>query len=469
MKDSSDAPATAQNTSIKADDSKVPSMFRALANRNYQYFFAGQLVSLIGTWMQTIAEAWLVYKLTNSTVLLGLISFSGQIPVFFLAPIGGAIADRYDRRKVLICTQSAAMILTGTFAVLVLTDAMQISFLFVLAIALGLVNSFDIPTRQSFIVDLVKREDLTNAIALNSSMFNGARIVGPAVGGLLVASVGAGWCFAINSLSYIAVISGLLLISVQAKPKLVETNGSAVSRIVEGFSFVAKTSPIRSLLLLLGTVSLMGTPYSVLMPIFSDQILHGGAEGLGMLMGAAGVGALAGALTMAARKGLKGIGRWIALATAGFGTSIILFSFSRSFWLSAALLVPAGFAMMIQMSSSNTLIQSMVPDNLRGRVMAVYSMMFMGMAPLGSVLAGTLATHIGAPYTVAIGGTVCIGGAIIFALNLPAFRINAREIIVGLNMSSGSPVDRAIGDARILSQAPNKDLAKQKPAEANYN
>lgn len=463
MKDSSDS-SSPQNAQTEPANSKVPSMFRALSNRNYQYFFAGQLISLIGTWMQTIAEAWLVYKLTNSTVLLGLISFSGQIPVFFLAPIGGAIADRYDRRKVLICTQSAAMILTGTFAVLVLTGTMQSSFLFILAVALGLVNSFDIPTRQSFIVDLVKREDLTNAIALNSSMFNGARIVGPAIGGLLVASVGAGWCFALNAISYIGVIGGLLLIKVQKKEQVPQA-GSAVDKIVEGFSFVAKTSPIRSLLLLLGTVSLMGTPYSVLMPIFSDQILHGGAKGLGMLMGAAGIGALAGALTMAARKGLKGIGRWIAFATAGFGTSIILFSFSQSFWLSAALLVPAGFAMMIQMSSSNTLIQSMVPDNLRGRVMAVYSMMFMGMAPLGSVLAGTLATHIGAPYTVAIGGTVCIGGAIIFALNLPAFRINAREIIVGLNMSSGSPVDRAIGDARILSQAPNKELGERKTAK----
>lgn len=442
-------------------------MFRALKTRNYQYFFAGQLLSLIGTWMQTVAEAWLVYKLTGSTVLLGLISFSGQIPVFFLAPIGGAIADKYDRRKILIFTQSTAMILAGTFAFLTITGSMQIHHLFVLAVALGLVNAFDIPTRQSFIVDLVKREDLTNAIALNSSMFNGARIVGPAIGGLLVASVGAGWCFAINSVSYIAVITGLLLIKIDVK-KTIEQTGTAVSRIVEGFTFVAKTSPIRSLLLLLGTVSLMGTPYSVLMPIFSDQILNGGAEGLGLLMGAAGVGALAGALTMAARKGLKGIGRWIALATAGFGTSIILFSFSRSFWLSALLLVPAGFAMMIQMSASNTLIQSMVPDNLRGRVMAVYSMMFMGVAPLGSMLAGTLATtRLGAPYTVAIGGAVCIGAAALFASNLEAFRRNAREIIVGLNMSSGSPVDRAIGDARILSQAPNKDLGERKPVGAN--
>lgn len=411
--------------------------------------------------MQTVAEAWLTYRLTGSTVLLGLISFSGQIPVFFLASIGGAIADKYNRQRILVITQSLAMVLSGTFAFLVLTNSIQVEHLFILAVLLGLVNSFDIPTRQSFIVDLVKREDLTNAIALNSSMFNGARIVGPAVAGILVAYVGEGWCFAINSVSYIAVIAGLLLIKLPVR-KRVPLPGSTVSNIVEGFRFVAKTSPIKSLMLLLGTVSLMGTPYSVLMPIFSDRILNGGAQGLGFLMGAAGIGALTGALTMAARKGLKGIGRWIAFATAGFGTSIILFSFSRVFWLSALFLVPAGFAMMIQMSASNTLIQSMVPDNLRGRVMAVYSMMFMGMAPLGSVLAGTLATHIGAPYTVAIGGAACIGGAILFASNLEAFRRNAREIIVGLNMSSGSPVDRAIADARILSsQAPNKDLGER--------
>lgn len=446
-------------------NSRFSAVFRALKNPNYRYFFAGQLISLIGTWMQTVAEAWLVYKLTGSTVLLGLISFAGQIPVFFLAPIGGAIADKYNRQRILIFTQSASMILAGTFAVLTLTGAMQISHLFILAISLGLVNSFDIPTRQSFIVDLVKREDLTNAIALNSSMFNGAHIVGPAIAGLLVASVGEGWCFAINAVSYTAVIGGLLLIKIN-KQKISPIAGSTVSKITEGFRYVAKNSPIRSLLLLLGTVSLMGTPYSVLMPIFSDQILNGGAQGLGFLMGAAGIGALAGALTMAARKGLKGIGRWIAFATAAFGTSIILFSFSRNFWLSALLLVPAGFSMMIQMSASNTLIQSMVPDSLRGRVMAVYSMMFMGMAPLGSMLAGTLATHIGAPYTVALGGIVCIGAAILFASNLEAFRRNAREIIVGLNMSSGSPVDRAIGDARILSQAPNKNLEERDLIEA---
>jgi MFS family permease len=442
----SDAKKIGNNT----EDSRLPEMFRALKHRNYQYFFVGQLLSLIGTWMQTVAQSWLVYRLTGSTVLLGLISFSGQIPVFLLAPVGGAIADKYNRQRILQITQTAAMILASVLTILTLTDTIQVWHIFLLSALLGLANAFDIPTRQAFIVDIVRREDLTNAIALNSSMFNGARIVGPAVAGILVASVGEGWCFGINALSYIAVLTGLFLIKIQAQRK-VPVPGSAVSNIVEGFKFVAKTSPIRSLLLLLGVVSLMGSPYAVLMPIFADQILKGGASGLGILMGASGVGALAGALALAARKSLRGLGRWIAFASAGFGTCLILFSFSSSFWLAAAFLVPAGFAMMVQMASSNTLVQSMVPDNLRGRVMAVYSMMFMGMAPLGAMFAGTVAQNIGAPYTVAIGGAVCIVGAIIFGLNLDEFRSEAREIIIALNMASGSPVDRATGESAILA------------------
>lgn len=439
-------------------------MFRALKHRNYRYFFSGQLLSLIGTWMQTVAQSWLVYRLTGSTVLLGLISFSGQIPVFLLAPVGGAVADKYDRQRILKITQTAAMMLASILTILTLTESIQVWHIFLLSALLGLANAFDIPTRQAFIVDIVRREDLTNAIALNSSMFNGARIVGPAVAGILVASVGEGWCFGINAFSYIAVLTGLFLIKIQAHRK-VPVPGSAISNIVEGFKFVAKTSPIRSLLLLLGVVSLMGSPYAVLMPIFADRILNGGASGLGILMGASGVGALTGALVLAARKSLRGLGRWIALASAGFGTCLILFSFSRSFWLSALFLVPAGFSMMVQMASSNTLVQSMVPDNLRGRVMAVYSMMFMGMAPLGAMFAGTVANHIGAPYTVAVGGAVCIAGAIIFGLNLKGFRSEAREIIIALNMASGSPPERATGASALLAlqedQTEEREVAPQ--------
>jgi MFS family permease len=456
--------ADAEKTEIQAKDSRLPEMFRALKHRNYQYFFVGQLLSLIGTWMQSVAQAWLVYRLTDSTVLLGLISFSGQIPVFLLATLGGAIADRYNRQRILQITQTIAMILATVLTILTLTGAIEVWHIFVIAALLGLTNAFDIPTRQAFIVDIIERKDLTNAIALNSSMFNGARIIGPAVAGLLVASVGEGWCFGINAVSYIAVLTGLFLIRIETQRKTAAA-GSAISNIIEGFKFVAKTSPIRSLLLLLGLVSLMGSPYAVLMPIFADQILNGGASGLGILMGASGVGALAGALALAARKSLKGLGRWIALASAGFGTCLILFSFSRSFWLSAAFLVPAGFAMMIQMAASNTLVQSMIPDELRGRVMAVYSMMFMGMAPLGAMFAGTVAQNIGAPYTVAIGGAVCIIAAAVFALNLKEFRSEAREIIIALNMASGSPPERATGASALLAlreaESEERELAPQ--------
>lgn len=423
---------------------------RALRHRNFQLFFGGQLISLIGTWMQSVAQAWLVYRLTGSTVALGMVGFSGQIPVFLLAPIGGAVADRYGRRRILVGTQSAAMLLALVLAALTLMDAVRVWHIFVLAALLGLVNAFDIPTRQAFVVDMVGKEDLMNAIALNSSMFNGARIVGPAVAGVLVASIGEGWCFFANGVSYIAVIVGLLLMDITWHRR-VPLAGSARAEIGEGFRFVRRTSPVRALLLLLGVVSLMGMPYAVLMPIFADRILHGGARGLGLLMGASGVGALAGALTLAVRQGVRGLGRWVALSCAGFGASLALFSLSRSFWLSAALLVPTGFSMMVQMAASNTLVQTMVPDALRGRVMAVYSMMFMGMAPFGALLAGMLAGHIGAPNTVALGGAVCIIGAIVFGLRLPALRHEARQIIVALQMAGGDPAEEVTGEGSVVA------------------
>ncbi|HEX9960469.1 MAG TPA: MFS transporter, partial [Pyrinomonadaceae bacterium] len=277
---------------------------------------------------------------------------------------------------------------------------------------------------------------------LNSSMFNGARIIGPAIAGILVSAVGEAWCFLGNAVSYIAVITGLLLMRM-AHRQIVASEGSAIEKIKEGFGFAAKTAPVRALLLLLGLVSLMGMPYAVLMPIFAEEILHGGVRGLGILMGASGSGALLAALLLASRKSIKGLGRWVAISSGAFGVFLILFSFSSSFWLSAALLVPAGFSMMLQMSSSNTLVQSMVPDELRGRVMAVYSMMFMGMAPLGALMAGSLAGIIGAPSTVALGGAVCIVGSIIFGLRLPKLRVEAREIIVALQMTGGEPAAKA--------------------------
>src|SRR5215467_11424925 len=386
-------------------ESRLKSSLRALRNRNYRLFFAGQLTSLVGTWMQTVAQSWLVYRLTGSATLLGIVGFAAQFPVLILAPIGGAVADTYPRRRSMLAIQTSAMLLAFPLAALTLLNRIQVWHVIVLAVLLGFVNAFDIPVRQSFIAEMVDREDLINAIALNSSMTNGARIIGPAIAGILVSLVGEGWCFLINGLSYLAVIIGLLFITA-GKQAPHEQHVSHVQTILEGFRFVLNTQPIRTLLALLGVVSFMGMPYSVLMPIFADHILNGGASGLGILMGFSGLGALMGAITLAGRQGVRGLGTWVMFASGGFGVSLILFSISRLFWLSALLLLPVGFGMMVQLASSNTLIQSMIPDRLRGRVMAVYSMMFMGMAPFGALFAGVLANRLGAPITVALGGAV---------------------------------------------------------------
>jgi MFS family permease len=418
---------------------KWATTLRALRHRNFQLFFSGQLISLTGTWMQSVAQAWLVYRMTKSALLLGSVGFASQIPVFLIAPIGGIAADRSNRQRLVIATQVFSMILAGILALLTLSGHVQVWHIFVLAALLGVVNAFDIPGRQSFLIDMVGKEDLMNAIALNSSMFNGARVVGPAVAGILVAKIGEGWCFAANAISYIAVIIGLLLMNVHSTPRI--SKHSPLEDIVEGFRWVNHTRIIRALLLLIGLVSLVGMPYTVLMPVFADKILHGGARGLGILMGATGVGALFGALTLAAKTGgVKGLGRWVTITCATLGISLFCFSFSTSFWLSAALLLPAGYSMMLQMACSNTLIQTMVPDRLRGRVMSVYSMMFMGMAPFGAFFGGAFANRIGAPITVAAGGVACILGAIWFGRALPELRIEARRLIVAQGLAGGDPV-----------------------------
>jgi len=416
----------------------LPATLRALRHRNFQLFFSGQLISLIGTWMQSVAQAWLVYRLTGSSFLLGSVGFASQFPVFLVAPLGGIVADRWNRQKVVIGTQTASLILAFILAGLTLTGLVRVWHIFVLAALLGVVNAFDIPGRQAFLVDMVGKEDLMNAIALNSSMFNGARIIGPAIAGVLVAKIGEGWCFFVNGVSYIAVIIGLFLMRV-SPPTYRRTEASPLAHIIEGFRFVRHTAPIRAILLLLGLVSFVAMPYTVLMPIFADRILHGGARALGILMGATGVGALLGALTLATKTDVRGLGRWVAYSCGSFGFSLILFAFSRNLWLSAFLLLPVGFAMMLQMSSSNTLIQTMVPDDLRGRVMAVYSMMFMGMAPFGAFFAGALADRLGAPVTVTMGAIAAIGGAALFWLRLPSFRVEARRLIVAQAMTGGDP------------------------------
>jgi MFS family permease len=422
----------------------LPATLRALRYRNFQLFFGGQFISLIGTWMQNVAQAWLVYRITGSSVALGAIGFSSQIPVFLLAPVGGIVADRFPRQRVVIATQSASMLLALALAALTLLDAVRIWHVFVLAALLGVVNAFDIPARQSFIVEMVGKADLMNAIALNSSIFNASRVLGPAIAGILVANIGEGWCFFANGVSYIAVIAGLLLMHVERRERVAQT-GSTLAHVLEGFRFVLDSPPVHALLMLLGVVSLTGMPYAVLMPIFADRILHGGAAGLGWLMGASGVGALGGALLMASRENLKGLSRWVAVAASGFGAGLVVFSFSRNLHLSEALLVPIGFAMIIQMASSNTLIQSMVPDRLRGRVMSVYSMMFMGMAPLGSLAAGAAAHRFGAPLTVAGGGVICMAAAGVFWLRLPQIRTHARRLMVAQQMAGGDPPQEMTG------------------------
>jgi MFS family permease len=421
---------------------QLPPPLRALRSRNYRLFVSGQLVSLIGTWMQSVAQSWLIYRFTGSAALLGLTGFASQFPVFVLAPLGGVVADRLHRQHVLIATQSIMMVLALILAALTLSGYVQAWHVFLLASLLGVTNAFDIPARQAFLVEMVDHGDIVNAVALNSSMLNGARIVGPAVAGIVVAAVGEGWCFLLNAISYVAVIGALLLMHVRPRVGL-HAAVSAWASVVEGFTYSWHTRSVRALLLLLGLVSLMGMPYTVLMPIIADRILHGGPHAYGLLLSASGVGALVGAALLTMRRHIEGLSHWVALSAIGFGVVLIAFSFSHALWLSTLLLVPAGFFMMIEMASSNTLIQSTVPDRLRGRVMAVYSMMFMGMAPIGALAAGMLAAPLGAPATVALGGAICIAGGLTFGAALPRQPDRLRRLIVTQQAAAGAPPDEA--------------------------
>jgi MFS family permease len=409
---------------IPSASSRISGGFRALRHRNFQLFFGGQLISLIGTWMQSVAQAWLVYRMTGSAVLLGIVGFASQIPVLLLSPLGGIVADRYRKRRIVVGTQTAYMALAFILAWLTLTARVHVWHIVVLAALVGVVSAFDIPARQSFFIEIVGKDDLQSAIGLNSSIFNGGRIIGPATAGILVASIGEGWCFFVNGVSFLAVIFGLLLMRVEDRAGA-RSGREALEDVLEGFQYALGSPTVLSLLLLVAVVSIVGVPYTVLMPIFADRILHGGARALGLLMGATGVGAVMGALTLAMRQGMRGMGRLAALAAGGFGASLVLFSLSRSFWLSVVLLIPVGFAVMLQMSATNTMLQVTSPDHLRGRVMALYSMMFMGMMPFGSLGAGFVAERLGAPATVALGGAACMMAAAVFARRLTQLRAEA--------------------------------------------
>lgn len=387
--------------------------FRALQHRNFQLFIGGQLVSLIGTWMQTTAQLWLVYKLTGSAALLGLFGFANGIPILVLASVGGYVGDRYNRWYGVIVTQTVSMLLAFVLAGLTLAGLIREWEIIFIAFLVGVVNAFDVPIRQAFLVQMTSKEDLPNAIALNSSIFNGARVVGPAIAGFAIAWVGEGWCFFLNGISFVAVIGALLAMRVvHTKPQ--PGKESPFRQFLEGFRYAMSDMPVRSALLLLSVLSLFGLQYSVFLPIFADSILHGGAKGMGFLMSSAGVGAVIGALYFAGRTTYTGLARWIAATAMICGIGLVIFSQSRYFLLSAAVIFFVGFAATVQMAATNTIVQSRVPDALRGRVMAVYATMFMGVQPVGSLIAGGIAKRIGAPYTLTIFGLFVLAASCVF-------------------------------------------------------
>ena len=397
-------------------------IFRSLKHRNYRLFFSGQGISLVGTWMQQIAMSWLVYRMSGSPLLLGVVAFSGRIPTLLFGPFAGVLADRTNKHRFIVITQTLSMVQAFALSALVLTGAVRIWQVIALSFILGCVNAFDIPIRQAFVVDMLeKKEDLGNAIALNSSLVNGARLIGPAIAGILIAALGEGLCFLFNGISYLAVIAALLMMKI-GKPAIPAEKKDFLKDLAEGFSYAFGFSPIKSILLLLALMSFLGMPYQVLMPIFAGKILHGGPHTLGFLMGASGLGALAGAIFLASRKDAMQLSVITPFAAAVFGMGLMAFSRSRVLWLSMPLVSLAGFGMMVQMASSNMVLQNIVEDSKRGRIMSLFTMAFMGMTPFGSLAAGWLASRIGAPDTIFISGACCLLGSAAFSIRLPSLK-----------------------------------------------
>ena len=406
----------------------LKNIFRSLKYRNFRLFFGGQSISLIGTWIQRIALPWLVYDISHSVVLLGIVGFAGQIPTFLLASYAGVIADRHNRYYILIATQILAMLQALTLATLVFLGIIQIWHILLLSVVLGLINAFDSPTRQSFMIEMVeKKEDLGNAIALNSTMVNGARLLGPSIAGVLISITGEATCFLINGVSYLVVIYSLLKMKVKPKVRAPKSS-KIITELKEGFRYTFGFKPIKYIILLLALVSLMGMPYSVLMPVFAKETLHGDAHTFGFLMGASGLGAVSGALYLASRKNASGLEKLIPVSAAVFGLGLVLLALSRVFWLATVVMIITGLGMMLVMASSNTVIQTVIDDNKRGRVMSFFFMAFMGTAPFGSLLAGALAKIIGTPATLAIGGISCVAGAAIYFRKLPELQSIIRPV-----------------------------------------
>lgn len=414
--------------------SRFKTIFRSLKYRNYRLFFSGQSISLIGTWMQRIALPWLVYDLTGSAFLLGVVGFAGQIPTFILAPVAGVLTDTWSRYKVLVVTQVVSMILAGLLAWLSLAGIIHIWSIIVISIGLGCVNAFDVPARHSFVIEMVeKKEDLGNAIALNSLMFNGARLIGPSVAGIMLAFTSEGVCFLINAVSYIFVIVSLLMMHVPEK-KAREKKVQILKDMKEGLNYTFGFAPIKYIILLLGLVSLMSSSYQVLMPVLAKEVLHGGSNTYGFLMAAAGFGALLGALYLASRETILKLGRIIPLATLLLGTGLIVLSFSTIFLFSIVLMVFIGLGMMIQAAASNTILQTVTDDDKRGRVMSFYTMAIMGTAPFGSLMGGGLANIIGTPAMIMLGGAASVIGALFFLRKLPELKNIVRPVYIRMGI-----------------------------------
>ncbi|HET7024620.1 MAG TPA: MFS transporter, partial [Gemmatimonadales bacterium] len=393
---------------LSADRGRVRNLGRALRHRNYRLFFGGQGTSLAGTWITRIATSWLVYRLTGSALLLGVVGFAGQIPTLVLAPFAGVLVDRWDKHRILVITQVLSMLQSLALAVLAIPHLITVTDIVVLQLFQGVINAFDTPARQSFLVQMIEdRSDLPNAIALNSTMVNASRIIGPSIAGVLIALVGEGWCFMLDAVSYIAVIwslKAMRLVRVARMP----ADTSLLEEMREGFAYVSRFRPARALLLLIALVATMGMPYTILMPAIAKSVLHGGPHTFGLLMAASGVGALCGALYLASRHSIIGLWRVIAMAATAFGVGLIAFSLSRALALSLLILPVVGAGMMVSLASCNTLLQTMVEERLRGRVMAFFAMSFLGTAPIGSLIGGVVADRIGAPETILLGGVACV-------------------------------------------------------------
>jgi MFS family permease len=416
----------------------IKTVFRALRHKNYRLFFAGQSISLIGTWMQQIAVSWLVYRMTNSVFLLGLVGFSSQISTFLLAPLAGVIADRHHRHRLLLITQSLAMLQAFLLYTLYVTHSISVWHILLLSFFLGAVNAFDIPVRQSFTVDMINdREDLSNAIALNSSMVNAARLIGPSIGGILIALFGEGTCFLINALSYIAVLFSLVTMKLPRWERSNRQKESVVIQLKEGFTYAFNFMPIRTILMLLSVISMVSGGVQALMPVFARDIFHGGSKTLGLLMAASGLGALAGAVYLAGRKNVLGLSKVIAFTAGLFGLGVAVFSRTSCLMIGLPILLFSGFGMMVQMASSNIILQTIVEEDKRGRVMSFYTMSFMGLSPFGSLFSGVLAARMGAGNTLLIGGFFCIMAAVVFALHLPQLRGFVRPVYIKKGIIAG--------------------------------